>query len=226
MYTILMPRIARVNAVGFPHHITQRGNYRQPVFEDDDDYSVYMRWLDTYSKKFSLRIWAYCLMTNHVHFIAVPQQNDSMSKTLNTLHMRYSQFFNKRRGLTGHLWQGRFYSTVLDERHLYAGIRYVENNPVRAGIVHKAEDYRWSSTQDHLNMRTNSLLSEDCYVVDGVRDWLMYLREGEESTNNNIRKNTRTGRPCGDEPFISQIELLMGRNLAARPHGRPKGTIK
>ena len=140
-----MPRISRAVAVGFPHHITQRGNYRQSVFERKDDYLFYLEWLKTYSSKYSLKIWAYCLMKNHVHFIAVPMESDSMARTFNTLHMRYSQFMNQRRNARGHLWQGRFFSSVLDERHLYAGMRYVENNPVRARIVKKADEYRWSS---------------------------------------------------------------------------------
>lgn len=123
-----MPRIARAVAVGFPHHITQRGNYRQTVFEKNDDYSVYLDWLKNYSDKYSLKIWAYCLMSNHVHFVVVPQENDSMARTFNTLHMRYSQYMNKKHEAAGHLWQGRFYSCVLDERHLYACMRYVENN--------------------------------------------------------------------------------------------------
>lgn len=142
-YIVPMPRIARAVAVDYPHHITQRGNYRQPVFETDEDYVRYLEWLKLYSSKYSLKIWAYCLMGNHIHFIAVPMEQDSMAKTFNTLHMRYAQYFNMRNKTAGHLWQGRFYSCVLDERHVYAGIRYVENNPVRAHIVGKARLYRW-----------------------------------------------------------------------------------
>ncbi|MBI4746619.1 MAG: transposase [Deltaproteobacteria bacterium] len=103
-----MPRISRVVAVGHPHHITQRGNYRQPVFEDEDDFIQYLHWLKEYCLKYSLNIWAYCLMNNHVHFLAVPMKDDSLSKTFNTLHVRYSQYFNQKRKARGHLWQGRF----------------------------------------------------------------------------------------------------------------------
>ena len=120
-----MPRIARAVAVGIPHHITQRGNYRQVVFEEDSDYRQYLEWLKHYSNKYSLRIWAYCLMNNHVHFVAVPENEESMARAFNTLHMRYAQYSNAKRGDKGHLWQGRYYSTALDERHLYAAMRYV-----------------------------------------------------------------------------------------------------
>jgi len=137
-----MPRIARAVAVGYPHHITQRGNYCQIVFEKDEDYLQYLEWLKLYSKRYSLKIWAYCLMQNHVHFIAVPMEPDSLAKAFNTLHMRYSQYINMRNKSAGHLWQGRFFSCVLDERHLYSGIRYIENNPVRARIATRAEEYQ------------------------------------------------------------------------------------
>jgi putative transposase len=137
-----MARIARAVAVEYPHHITQRGNYRQTVFKSAKDYPLYLSWLKAYAEKYFVRIWAYCLMSNHVHYIAVPMQSVSFARTFNTLHMRYSQYINKRENAAGHLWQGRFYSCALDETHLYAAVRYIENNPVRAGIVDKAEEYR------------------------------------------------------------------------------------
>jgi len=193
-----MPRITRAVAVGYPHHITQRGNYRQEVFESDEDYIRYLEWLKLCSRKYLLKIWAYCLMGNHVHFIAVPMSPDSLAKTFNTLYMRYSQHFNTRDKATGHLWQGRFVSCVLDESHLYAGIRYVENNPVRARIVKKAEEYQWSSARGHVKEKTDPVLSEDCYIVEKIKDWSAYLKEKEESFPvDEIRQNTKTGRPCG-----------------------------
>lgn len=126
---------------------------------------------------------------------------------------------------TGHLWQGRFYSCVLDEKHLYAGIRYVENNPVRARIVKKAEGYQWSSALCHVKGKTDTVLSEDCYIVERIKDWSSYLREKEvASLGEEIRKNTKTGRPCGDDKFILRLEGLIGRRLSALPWGRPRKT--
>ncbi len=223
IYIVAMPRIARAVAVGYPHHITQRGNYRQAVFESAEDYNRYLEWLELYSKKYLLKIWAYCLMGNHVHFIAVPMEPGSLAKTFNTLHMRYSQYFNMRNKTTGHLWQGRFYSCALDERHLYAGMRYVENNPVRVQIVRKAEQYQWSSARAHVKKRTDPILSEDCYIVEEIKDWSAYLREKEDSSLvNELRKNTKTGRPCGDEVFMRRLEKLLSRRLSALPWGRPR----
>lgn len=218
-----MPRIARAVAVGYPHHITQRGNYCQAVFEINEDYLQYLDWLNLYSKKYSLKVWAYCLMKNHVHFIAVPMAADSLAKTFNTLHMRYSLYFNMRNKATGHLWQGRFFSCVLDERHLYAGIRYVENNPVRARIVERAEEYKWSSAKSRVKKKTDPVLSEGCHIVEEIKDWASYLREKVESSLvANIRQNTKTGRPCGDDGFMQRMEGLLDRRLIALPWGRPR----
>ena len=217
-----MPRIARVVAVEYPHHITQKGNYQQAVFDSEEDYIQYLQWLKDYCHKYSLKIWAYCLMSNHVHFIGVPMKNYSLSRTLNTLHMRYSQYFNQKKKVKGHLWQGRFYSCVLDERHLYAAIRYVENNPVRAGIVEKPYEYKWSSARGHIYKDADPVLSNDCYLINEIDNWFSYLMEKEEETiTNDIRRNTKTGRPCGDDIFIKAIEGFFNRRLRALPKGRP-----
>ena len=140
-----MPRIARIVAVGLPHHITQRGNYNQNVFLDDNDRKRYAYWIQEYSAKYGLSILSFCLMQNHVHFIVIPNRGDLLAKTLNAAHMRYSQYFNKKMRAKGHLWQGRFYSCVLDEVHLIAAARYIERNPVRANIVRKPWEWKWSA---------------------------------------------------------------------------------
>jgi len=218
-----MPRISRAVAVGHPHHITQRGNYRQSVFETDDDRTLYLDWLQTYSMKYDLKIWAYCLMGNHVHFIAVPIKPDSMAKTFNTLHMRYSQHINSKHKTAGHLWQGRFYSCVLDERHLYAGMRYVENNPVRAGLVKSPEEYRWSSASSHIRQTANCILADDCPMTEAIKDWAAYLLDKEDdAVITAIRQHTKTGRPCGDEVFRAKIEETLGRRLESMGRGRPR----
>jgi len=112
---------------------------------------------------------------------------------------------------------------MLDERHLYAGIRYIETNPVRAGIVKKAEDYKWSSAQSHVKGERDIVLSNDCYVLKKIKDWSAYLREKEDVyVIDAIRQNTRTGRPCGDDRFAQKIEKLLGRRLAAFPRGGPR----
>lgn len=161
-------------------------------------------------------------MSNHVHFIAVPMKEDSLAKTFNTLHMKYSQYFNRKKESRGHLWQGRFYSCILDERHLWTAVRYVENNPLRAGIVEKPHEYNWSSARGRIYGESIPVLSEDFYLTKEIDDWSLYLMERDDNTLiNNIRQNTKSGKPCGDEPFIKKIEGLLDKKLITLPRGRP-----
>jgi len=219
-----MPRVARTVVRGYPHHVTQRGNYRQVIFENDDDFRQYLKWLKTYSRKYGLDIWAYCLMDNHVHFICVPKHEDTLARTFNTLHMRYAQYINRRRNASGHLWQGRFYSTILDEAHVYAAVRYVENNPVRTGMVKNAADYRWSSAREHIDAAPE-VVSDNCFLLQEIPNWHKFLGAREDAAmTQQIRKSSMTGRPCGDKSFIRKLEKRFGRRLHALPHGRPKKT--
>lgn len=151
-----MPRIGRIVVPDLAHHVTQRGNYQQNVFEKETDYKQYCHWMSKYAELYGLDILAFCLMTNHVHFIVVPQQEDSLARAFSTVHMRYAQYMNKKREVRGHLWQGRFYSCILDEAHLYCAIRYVERNPVRAKMVRDPWDYFWSSAQWHVGIVSRS----------------------------------------------------------------------
>ena len=137
-----MPRLARCVFANVPHHITQRGNRKEEVFFTQDDRNTYLSLLNNYCDKHSVDIIAYCLMTNHIHLVAVPTTEDGLEKVLRPLHMRYTQMINRKMGWNGHLWQGRYFSSPLDEEYFWACIRYIENNPVRAKIVDRAGEYR------------------------------------------------------------------------------------
>ena len=154
-----MPRKARTVFPNIPHHVTQRGNRREDVFFTDEDREQYLKWLKEYSKKHSVEILAYCLMTNHIHLIVVPTTESGLQDMLKPLHMRYAQRINRQRGWKGHVWQGRYFSSSLDEQYMWAAIRYVERNPVRARIVRKAENYRWSSAPAHCQRAESELLT-------------------------------------------------------------------
>ena len=145
-----MPRRTRVVFEGVVHHITQRGNYRQNVFEDDSDKSKYIEFIREYSEKYGMKIYAYCLMSNHVHFIAAPVKEDSLAMTFKYSNMRYSSYFNRKNKRSGHLWQGRFYSCPLQFEHALEALRYVERNPVRARMVELPWEYEWSSAREHV----------------------------------------------------------------------------
>ena len=154
-----MPRLPRTVFANLPHHVTQRGNRREDIFFTDEDREAYLSWLKEYSEKYQVEILAYCLMTNHIHLVVVPATEDGLQRVLKPLHMRYAQHINRERGWKGHLWQGRFFSSPLDEAYLWAAVRYVERNPVRAGMVKRAENYRWSSAAAHCGKEIDKLIA-------------------------------------------------------------------
>jgi putative transposase len=220
--------MSRAIAVGYPHHVTQRGNYRQTVFAEAEDYAQYLDFLAQYAPKCDLQIWAYCLMPNHVHIVCVPQHPDSLSRTLHTVHMKYALYFNKKREVIGHLWQGRFFSCALDERHVYAAVRYVERNPLRSGLVSEPGDYPWSSAKVHIAGESDPVLSGRCFLTETVTDWRQYLGTGSDAKGPDTKeetaviKATLTGRPCGGEDFVKGVEECLGRILTPQPRGRPR----
>lgn len=130
-----MPRLARTVCARVPDHLTQRGNRRENVFYTEEDRVAYLTWLRDYAEKYDVNILAYCLMTNHIHLVAVPETEAGLHRVLKPLHMRYAQRINRRRRWKGHLWQGRFFSSALDDAYRWAAVRYVERNPVRARMV-------------------------------------------------------------------------------------------
>ena len=221
-----MPRIARVVAIGYPHHITQRGNYGQNVFLDDTDRERYLGWVQEYSDKFGLSLLVDNLMPNHVHFIGIPEKEDSMAKTFNAAHMRYAHYFNKKTKVKGHLWQGRFYSCVLDEGHLILAAKYIERNPVRAGLVEKPWEWKWSSASLHagLNESHKLKLKNLFNIIDMDKNTLktFIANEGDEKDMEKLRKQTLTGRPLCNDQIIENLENTLGRKLAALPEGRPR----
>ncbi len=207
---------------GYPYHITQRGNYQQKAFVNEKDYTRYLIWLEEYRIKYHLLIIAYCLMPNHVHFIALPEKINSLAKTFQTCHMRYAQYFNKKRKISGHLWQSRFYSCALDEKHLYAAIRYVETNPVRAKLVKYPEDWKWSSAKSRIHNQAGILTLENIDKILSITNWREYLYEStDENLIQKIRNNTLTGKPLGDIVFVQKFENLLKRKLTSIPKGRP-----
>ena len=220
-----MPRLARTVFANVPHHLTQRGNRREDVFFDDEDYQTYLEWLQYYCKEHQLEILAYCLMTNHIHLVAVPGTEESLQQVLKPLHMRYAQRINKRNKWKGHFWQGRYFSSPMDERYMWSAIRYVERNPVRARMVRKAEHYPWSSAAGHCRLTDDTVLSTQAKwenLTDQIDNWSLWLTEGDEGHDLSIiRRNIEKGLPCGTEQFIKKLEKLSGRSLRFQPQGRP-----
>ena len=217
-----MARISRIVAVGYPHHITQRGVRSIDIFKNDSDRTTYLQFIKEETQRCEIEILSWCLMTNHVHFVVVPHDESSLAKGFGEAHKRYTRMKNFSEGVRGFLFQGRFGSCVLDERHLLAAVRYVENNPVSAGIVTNAWEYPWSSAVYHVGNIEDDALVKDRSLYGLVNDWRIYLSEEKEDEFNTIRKATRTGRPAGNNDFIIAMEGRTGRVLRRAKPGRKK----
>lgn len=217
---MLMARIARVVVPGYPHHVTQRGNRRQPTFFCAGDYASYIELIATAKEAAGVSILAYCLMPNHVHLVAVPDTCDSLADLFRDAHRRYTRRINIRKGWRGHLWQERFHSCVMDEAHLLAAVRYIELNPVRAGLCDLPDNWPWSSVHAHLAAQDDTLTTT-LPMLQRVGNWQNYLDVSDHSdTLQKLRQHARTGRPLGDGAFVARLEQRVGRPLQPKKVGR------
>ncbi|HDZ77476.1 MAG TPA: transposase [Candidatus Omnitrophica bacterium] len=217
-----MARIARVVIPDYPHHIIHRGNRREKIFFNVDDKQAYLDFLIKQAKRCGIEFWAYCLMDNHVHFIAVPKKEDSLARGLAQTHKEYTRRINFRNNWRGHLWEGRFKSCVLSQKHLYAAVRYVERNPVRAGMVKRAEDYLWSSAKAHVHKTQDRFLS-DSFLIEEISNWRNYLADDSDDKKCNMFiGHVDTGRPLGDKEFIEELEGVIGKSLKRKKPGPKK----
>jgi putative transposase len=218
-----MARLARFSVIGYPHQVTQRGNYEQPVFEEEADFRRYLQWLRGYADRYKIEVWAYCLMPNHVHYVCLPKAEDALSRGFNALHMKYAQYFHGKKGLSGHLWRARFLSCMLDDGSVFEEVRFIENNPVRAGLVARPEDYPWSSARHHVLGENDPIINDGCRLRTEIPDWHSYLSNtGNERVLNRTWQSLKTGRPAGEAEFVHGLEEVMGRRLMALPRGRPR----
>lgn len=221
-----MSRIPRVVVPDVPHHVTQRGNGHQAVFFRPEDQRLYLDLLRRYSQRFELRLWAWCLMPNHVHLVVVPGREDSLARALGRTHADYAHYVNIHRQSCGHLWQARFFSCPLDGAHLWNAIAYVERNPVRAGIADWAGDYRWSSARAHLTGEDPDRLLDlspwqDAYTASRWHE-VLDSSVAEEALGERLREATVRGRPVGSPEFVEELEHRLHRQLLPKKPGRPR----
>jgi len=221
-----MPRIARVVISGYPYHIIQRGNNRQAIFFEDEDRRGYLDLLRSYSKKWVCKILAYCLMGNHVHLLVEPSKEISLSKLMQGVSLCYTQRVNRKYQRTGRLWECRYHSCLVEkDTYLLAVGRYIECNPVRAGIVRTAAEYKWSSAKAHVLGKDDPVLRDFHWLMERIdlQHYGSYL--GEEELQNELRAircMTQRGLPLGTLKFQQEIEQALKRKLISRPRGRPR----
>jgi len=217
-----MPRIARIILPHYPHHITQRGNNRTDVFFDDADKTTYLSLLKGYCEKWTIEIWAYCLMTNHLHILAVPADERALSRCIGRTNLLYTQHVNRKYKRNGRLWQNRFFSTIVDtESYLWAVARYIEQNPVKSTLVTRPEDYPWSSCRVNIGGQGDGLVTE-WLDEKGRKAYKIFLMQQDPVMDQKIRANTSTGRPLGSEGFTMEIENQLCRKILPGKAGRPR----
>jgi REP-associated tyrosine transposase len=221
-----MARLLRVEALEVPHHVTQRGNARRLVFESDNDRLVYLALIVQHAKTRGVVIDGYCLMPNHLHLILTPLRDTAMARVLRDTNGRYATYLNSRQAASGHVWQGRYYSCPMDMEHLWNALRYVELNPVRAGLARRSDDYAWSSARAHLRGERDGITDltswASRWTTAGWREFVEAPSAGDEA----IRDSTHRGRPLGSAEFVERLEKMMKRRLAPAKGGRPKKLVE
>ncbi len=219
-----MPRATRLVLPDVPHHVVQRGNRQQPVFFSDEDRRAYLALLAAACQRHDVRCLAWSLMDNQVHLILVPSSADGLRAALASVHTTYSQRVNRAQGLSGHLFQGRFASYPMDDAHLMAAVRYVENNPVAAGCVATAEDWPWSSARAHIAGQADGL-TDIAALARHVPNWRAMLARGLEASDEEERISAaiKAGRPVGGAGWLIKT---VGPDAASAPakRGRPFAT--
>lgn len=226
-----MPRRARITLADTAHHIIQRGNNRSACFYSDDDYFLYLDWLEKYAHEHDCRVHAYVLMTNHVHLLITPSTNDGLAKMMKSLGQRYVQYINRTYGRSGTLWEGRFKSCITQEdNYVLSCYRYVELNPVRANMVGHPAEYFWSSYRRNAQQEPSTLISpHQAYLAlgqdeEGRQKHYRELFKSELSSKvvDQVRSATNSNYALGSERFRKEIEEAIGRRAGPGVLGRPR----
>ena len=213
----------RIVQAGLPHHVTQRGNRGQQIFFAAADYLAYRHRLALQCAKHGVQVWAYCLMPNHVHLILTPASADSLARAVGEAHRQYARQLNRAQQQSGHVWESRFHSVVLDEAHLVAAARYVARNPVRSGLVARAEAWPWSSVAAHLAGADDELVRV-APLRQRIGDWRDFVAQDvAPEMLEHLRRHARLGWPLGTDDFVRRLEAAAGRPLRPGKRGPRPG---
>jgi putative transposase len=227
-----MARLTRISPKDIPIHIIQRGNNRQVCFGSNDDYAAYADWLKAYSIKYEVSIHAWVMMTNHVHLLCTPCKENGVSQMMQALGRRYVRYFNIKYKRTGTLWEGRYKSCLVQsETYLLEVYRYIEMNPVRAGMVSSPEKYHWSSYQINALGKLSDLCTPHPVYLKLGRSLKACCKRYKKLCSHcinseileQIRSATNKSMVVGDDQFCDEIEALTGRRVREKKRGRPVG---
>jgi len=217
-----MPRIARGLVNGFVYHVLNRGNGGQEVFHKNQDYAAFIDLLEEAKARYAVKIFAYCLMPNHFHMVVVPVQAEELNKSMQWLMTSHVRRYHRHYGTSGHIWQGRFKSFIIQEdNHLLTVLRYVEGNPVRAGLVNSAKDWLWSSHREAIGEGASLLVDE--IPIELPRDWNRYVDEPlTQKDLERLHQSVNRQSPYGALMWQIQVSKELGLESTIRPRGRPK----
>ncbi len=229
-----MPRRTRMYLPDHPYHIVQRGNNREACFIESDNYRYYLELWTECSQRYGVDVHAYCLMTNHIHFLLTPQEKDSISRVMRVVGSRYAYYFNRRYGRTGTMWEGRHKSSLVQtDRYFLICSRYIELNPVVAGMVNKPEQYRWSSYLVNAWGGESNLTPHDEYLKLGRDSKIrchayreLFKQQLAEQDVHLIENASNFCHPLGNNQFCQQIEKKYEIKLGQAARGRPKKVVK
>jgi len=217
-----MPRIHRYLADGYFYHVINRGNGKQKIFHKDQDFAVFIQIMKEAKKHFSIDICAYCLIPNHFHMVLMPNQPDHLSMWMHWLMSTHANRYRQHYKTTGHLWQGRFKSFIIqNDEHLITVLRYVEANPLRAGLVFSAKDWLWSSLRERIDERTETIISDLPFELSS--DWIKFVDEPlTEKELERIRQSVIRQSPFGTLEWQNEISKELKIECTLRPRGRPR----
>jgi putative transposase len=216
-----MPRIARALVDNGVYHLLNRGNRRQVVFNDHGDYRAFIELIRVSKEKYGIHLLAYCLMPNHFHLVVQPERGAMLSSCMQWLMTSHVRYYHTKRRSSGHIWQGRYKSFIIQrDEHLLTVLRYVERNPVRAGLVSAAADWTWSSHLERCGEGYSSLL--DPLPVDLPKNWASYVSQPLSLTElETLRLNVARQAPYGSEAWQQKVSTRYGLQATLRPRGRP-----
>lgn len=220
-----MPRIARGLVNGFVYHVLNRGNGGQEVFHKDQDYEAFIDLIKEVKARYDIKIFTYCLMPNHFHMVIVPIQAEELSKGMQWLMTSHVRRYHRHYESSGHIWHGRFKSFIIQEdNHLLTVLRYVEGNPVRAGLVNSAKDWLWSSHREAIGERLPLLVDE--IPIELPRDWNRYVDEPlTQKDLEKLHQSVNRQSPYGTSIWQIQVSKELGLGSTLRPRGRPKKMV-
>lgn len=221
-----MPRTARASVGGICYHVLNRGNARGDVFHKDGDFAAFVKLISLANQRLPMRVLAFCLLNNHFHLVLWPRHDGDLSRWMQWLLTSHVRRYHRHYGSSGHVWQGRFKAfPVQKDGHLLALLRYVERNALRANLVSRAEEWRWSSLAWRPSGTRPEMLAD--WPIDCPADWVARVnRPQSKAEEDALKRAIERGTPFGSERWVARIASRLGLESTLRPRGRPPKTKK